>query len=78
MKFNWENMDTTNCNFNQLTVKCNLERLIKNIRSYEYKLNYSIYKVTDEYLIISKKNLTINEIKIKRCELKGEDHHYYW
>ncbi len=71
-------MDTTNYNLNQLTVKCNLDRLIESVKSHVIKFNYSIYKITDEYLVISKKNLTINEIKIKRCELKGEDHHYYW
>ncbi len=71
-------MDTTNYNLNNLIVKCNLDRLIESVKPHVGRFNYNMYKITDEYLIISKENLTINEIKIKRCELKGEDHHYYW
>ena len=69
MSNNWKNMDTTNCN---------LDKLIENVRSHIKKFDYNVYKKTEEYVFFSKEKLTIREINAKRCELKREDHHYYW
>lgn len=69
MKNNWKNMDT---------IECNLTTLIENVRKYLDKYKYNTYFVTEGYVLITKEKLTIHEINVKRCELKGEDHHYYW
>ena len=60
------------------TTKCNLDTLIENVQKHIFKFNYYMYKITDEYLFISKTRLSIAEINKKRCELKEEDYHYYW
>lgn len=62
-------MDTTNYS---------LTKLIENVRKHIEKYDYYIYHITDEYVLFSKDKLTISEVNKKKCELKGEDHHYYW
>ena len=60
------------------TTNYDLKDLLKNVRKYIDKYKYNIYFITEEHLLISKEKLTIAELNQKRCEINGEDYHYYW
>ena len=60
------------------TIDYNLKNLLKNVIKYIDKYQYNFYFITEEYLLISKEKLTIAELNQKRCEINGEDYHYYW